>query len=169
MNEKIFVSAEGLERLKAQLETMKAELASIRKEKAVAYTATGDTWHDNPYFNKLEQDEQRKALDVGQMEAMISRAEVFQVETRNTKRVQLGSIVAIYRYFELTGEEQEEVWEIGGHGETDSKKRLVAYNSPLGSALIGLKVGETNKSTGPKGPVEYELRQLFANWDEVPK
>ena len=149
----IYVSKEGLEFLNVRLKKAKEQLVAVRAEKNTAYTATGDTWHDNPYFNSLEQDEKRK---------------VGEVEKRNVLRVQLGSILHIYRYYKISGEEEEFVWEVGGYGETDISKQRVAYNAPALEVLMGKCVGDTLEADSPNGPVEYEVLGLFPTWEEVP-
>lgn len=164
----IYVSKQGLDLLNERLKTANKELVSIRAEKSTAYTATGDTWHDNPYFNKLEQEERRKSEDIAQLVTLIASATVFSVDKRNTTRVQMCSIVHLYRYYKVSGEEEEFVWEVAGYGETDVSKRLVAYNSPLMQAVMGLHIGGTAQSASPKGPVEYEVLGLYEDWKIVP-
>lgn len=164
----IYVSKAGLDLLNGRLEGLNEELKALRSEKATAYTATGDTWHDNPYFNKLEQDEKRKAQEVAELSTLIASAQVFASSERNTSRVQLGSIVHLNRYYKVSGEEEELVWEIVGYGETDAPRKRVAYNAPMAQALMGLNIGDTGPSDSPKGPVEYEVLGLFSAWDQVP-
>ena len=168
MSNIIYVSQEGLAALRARLDKSNEDLKRIRNEKSVAYTATGDTWHDNPYFNKLEQEERSKSQEVSEIESQMANAQVFTIDKRNTVRVQLGSILHLHRYFKVSGQEDELVWEVVGYGETDVKKLRVAYNAPMMQSLMGHSVGETAEATGPKGPVEYEVLALFANWDDVP-
>ena len=164
----IYVSKEGLEFLNVRLKKAKEQLVAVRAEKNTAYTATGDTWHDNPYFNSLEQDEKRKVGEVGELIELIKNAKVFSFEKRNVLRVQLGSILHIYRYYKISGEEEEFVWEVGGYGETDISKQRVAYNAPAMEVLMGKCVGDTLEADSPKGPVEYEVLGLFPTWEEVP-
>lgn len=164
----IYVSKQGLELLNSRLVAEREELARIRAEKQTAYTATGDTWHDNPYFNRLEQDEKRKAQDIAELTTLIANAQIFLVDKRNVARVQLGSIVHLHRYYKVSGEEEEVVWEVSGYGEIDIPKRLVAYNSPIIRVLMGLHIGDTAESESPKGPIEYEVLGLFADWKDVP-
>ena len=51
------ITEKGRENLQAQIEKLREDLKKLRDNKASAYTQTGDTWHDNPYFNQLERDE----------------------------------------------------------------------------------------------------------------
>ena len=168
MAERVYVSDEGMRRLREQLDRASAVLKAIRDEKAIAYTATGDTWHDNPYFNKLEQDEQAKIREIGEVQTLIASARMFTVpEVRNTERVQLGSIVRFRRVYQDTGEQQNEVWEIVGYGEIDIEQHKVAYNSPLAQALIGLEPGDTRQTNTPKGQANYEIVELYSSWEDV--
>jgi len=72
-------------------------------------------------------------------------------------------------YYEITGDEEDEVWEIVGYGETDAPKHQVAYNAPLASALIGLSKGGATEAQTPRGLAEYEVLELYKNWDDVPE
>jgi len=169
MVNKIYVSEKGLEILKENLKKANDDLAAIRTEKNTAYTATGDTWHDNPYFNELEREERKKIEKIAEFQTLIANAQVFSTNQRNTSRVQLGSIVRLRRYYKVSGEEEEAVWEIVGYGETDAPKKQVAYNAPIARAVIGLQIGDITESNTPKGPAEYEILDLYGDWDEVPK
>ena len=166
---RIYVSEERLKKLKSDLENTHADLSTLRKEKNLAYTASGDTWHDNPYFNKLTQDEEALARKITEIQQTISEAEVYNPSPRNVEQVRLGSIVRFSRRYKKSGEETTEAWEIVGFGETDVSRNHVAYNAPLGAALIGMKPGEIKQATTPKGAVEYEIIDLYQNWDAVPK
>lgn len=168
MTQIIYVSQAGLDALKIKLERAQAQLKVIRDDKAVSYTATGDTWHDNPYFNKLEQDERGKEAEVAEIKGQIANAQLYSTEKRNTTRVALGSIVHLSRYFKVSGAEDEQVWEVSGYGEIDVPNQRVAYNAPLMQAIMGHHIGDTAEATSPQGPVEYEIVALFGSWDEVP-
>jgi transcription elongation GreA/GreB family factor len=166
---RIYVSDERLKKLREDLEGAHASLSALRKEKNLAYTATGDTWHDNPYFNRLIQDEEALARKIAEIQQTISDAEVYNPSVRNIEQVRLGSIVRFVRRYKKSGEEMTEIWEIVGFGETDVSQKHVAYNAPLGAALIGMKPGDTRQATTPKGAVEYEILDLYPDWDATPK
>jgi len=166
---KIYVSEERLKKLQKDLEDTHTELSTLRKEKNLAYTLSGDTWHDNPYFNKLTQDEEGLARRIAEIQQTISNAEIYNPSVRNVKQVRLGSIVRFTRRYKKLDEEVTETWEIVGFGETDVARNHVAYNAPLGAALIGMEPGDTKQATTPKGAVEYEIIDLYPSWEVVPK
>lgn len=104
-----------------------------------------------------------------ELRATIAEARVIVLENRSIDRVRIGSIVRFSRYYEKSGERTDEVWEVVGFGETDVDKNRVAYNSPMSAALMGLALGDTKKQLLPKGPVEYEIIELYPDWDSVPR
>jgi transcription elongation factor GreA len=163
-----YVSESGLVTLKNRLIKAQTELQSIRDDKAISYTATGDTWHDNPYFNKLEQEERSKEAEVADIKNQIANARLYTTENRNVERVALGSIVHLARYFKVSGQQDEQVWEVSGFGEIDVARQCVAYNAPLMQAIMGHHVGDSAESNSPQGPVEYEILALFKDWNDVP-
>ncbi|MFH1531538.1 MAG: GreA/GreB family elongation factor [Pseudomonadota bacterium] len=169
---RIYLSSEGMERLRAAISRTREELAALRAEKAIAYTQSGDTWHDNPGFNDLEQQEHRKALQIRALEEQLRGAVLFVLERRPTERVALGAIVRFIAR-PLTGVpgsrdgEEEQVFEIGGHEETDLKLRRIGYSSPLGRGLMGLAPGESQVTGAAGVEIEYEVVELLESWDEV--
>lgn len=71
---------------------------------------------------------------------------------KNAGKVQLGSKVTV----EAGG--KEKTFLILGSSETDPSKNIISHNSPIGSALMGRKLGEIVKiqSTG----VEYKIVRI---------
>ena len=57
INGKIRITENGLECLNQKITEMEKLVKDIQAEKTIAYTASGDGWHDNPGFNQLEQKE----------------------------------------------------------------------------------------------------------------
>ncbi len=164
----VYVSPEGLERLKDELSRHEEALRKLKKDKSDAYALSGDTWHDNPYYNKLLQDEKALVDKMAEVRSTIMGATVFvPPEPRNVSRVRMGSIVRFRREYEATGETSDEVWEIVGFGETDTARMRVAYNSPMGEILIGMAPGEKKKDNLPQGKVEYEVLELYPDWESV--
>jgi transcription elongation GreA/GreB family factor len=167
----VYLSKQGKELLTKRIEKVLAELDAIRAEKEIAYTASGDTWHDNPGFNALEQAEHRKALEVRELQIIYSTGEVKSVDPRPTDVVGIGSIVQYSQLVENTGQEESGSYEIVGFGESDPTCRKIAYDSPIGSVLFGLKVGESVEAgifiPAKKSICYFEVTGLFPSWQEA--
>lgn len=161
----IYVTPDGLKVLREKLAEEERRLAAIREEKAVAYTASGDTWHDNPGFNQLEQAELRKARDIVDMRRLLASAVLREVEPRDLERASLGSIVLCSRSSPGGGDSEKVLFEIVGFGEGDPRAGKLPYYSPVGGALLGLEPGESRLVETPLGKVEYEVVELYPDWE----
>ena len=166
----MYLSKQGKELLGKRIEKVLAELEAIRAEKEIAYTASGDTWHDNPGFNALEQTEHRKAIEVRDLQSIFSTGEVMPTEPRPVQVVGIGSIVSFLQFIENTGEEERGVFEIVGYGESDPVSRKISYDSPIGSVLFGQSIGESFEDgvfvPAKKSRCYFEVTGLFSSWDE---
>lgn len=162
-----YISPEGLKKLQDTLSRLEEELKNLLVDKKAAYTLSGDTWHDNPYFNKLQQDEDALVKKILGVRSEIDKARVFVPESRNIDRVRIGSIVRFSCVYAESGQGFEEVWEIAGYGETDDDNDKVAYNSPIGSALLGMAPGEVKSGLLPKGTVTFKIIQLYPDWEST--
>lgn len=160
--EQILMSEAGLVRLRENLKKLEAELVILRKEKNVAYTASGDTWHDNPTFNKLDQDERRKTEDIAILKTHIANARLYRIEKRNTENIRIGSIARLAVVNEKTGEKKEMTLEVVGYGETAVEKNQIAYNAPLGKVLLGLTKGDVITFNAPSGKITYTVLALYS-------
>lgn len=159
------ITEQGEKLIRKNIEKLQDEIKFVRDEKNIAYTLCGDTWHDNPHFNKLEQDERILDQRIREVEQILATAERIELTTRNTEEVAIGSIVKCYcEYPEF---EEEEVYEIVGYGESNLDENKLVYDSPVASNLIGLKMNESVTFETPTGKVTFKVLQLFENWDSI--
>lgn len=163
-----YVSKSGLAKLNAELKGVQARLAGLRKEKAVAYHESGDTWHDNPYFNSLEQEEGRIANRIKELGELLRDSEIIDTRQRNIETVSLGSIVKIIIYDD-DEDDKEQVFEIYGYNESDANNNILAYNSPLGQVLLGMTEGESCSLALRGKKKEIEVIALYPDWESIDK
>lgn len=90
------------------------------------------------HFRRCIKDLQR-ALRVGQLTTVVEQNE----------KVAIGTTVV------LTCEEGTKTYVIGGYGETDIAKGLLAYTAPLAQAMLGKSVG---------APVNLRVEDLDIEW-----
>lgn len=167
----VYLSPNGRELLTKQLAKCERELEEIREEKNIAYTLSGDTWHDNPGFNQLEQAEARKCQDIAAINEMLSSALICTYDNRCVTSVKIGSIVrcSVEWTDDPAGKVDEKIFEIVGFGEGDPAQNRITYDSPMGKALLHHEPGEQVSSVIAGKPVEIEVVALFPSWEDARK
>ena len=157
------LTPEGKQQIEANLNDLRVQLKNLEEEKAVAYNLTGDTWHDNPYFNALTQSERALNEKIREAEETLAKAEVVDSNSRSIETVEIGSIIrCICKYPSFSN---EQVYEIAGHGETNLSNGKIAYDSPVGQNLMGHKSGDIVSFKTPAGNATYEIVRFYPDWD----
>ncbi|MCP8970943.1 GreA/GreB family elongation factor [Ectobacillus ponti] len=159
------VTPTGVRLIQQNIESLKSDLKYIREEKNIAYTLCGDTWHDNPHFNKLEQDEKLLNKRIQEVEKILASAVQVELDKRDTETVQLGSIVRCF--CEYPDFEEEEIYEIVGYGESNLEENKLFYDSPVAKNLIGLSVGQEASFETPGGRTVYRIIEMYSDWEEA--
>jgi transcription elongation factor GreA len=67
--------------------------------------------------------------------------------------ISMGSVVSV----EKTGAKGAQKFKIVGSDEVNTAEGKISNQSPLGSALIGKRKGESVSVTTPKGPIAYKI------------
>lgn len=156
------ITREGKKKIEDRIEELQNNLKKLRDEKLIAYNSTGDTWHDNPYFNKLEADERVLELEISETIKLLKDAEIVESDQRNMEIVGIGSIVkclCTYPDFEETI-----VWEIVGHGEADVNNGKIHYESLVAQNILGLHLNDTISFKTPGGEVNYKILKFYKDW-----
>ena len=152
-------SKEGFEKQKRVLQAKEIEYQEIRAERKVAHDLSGDGWHDNPHFNRLQQLEASKNKEIKELKADLESAKVidFSSYLRPTDSIGLGTFVRIEVYYPEYDTTALYTWEIVCWGETDVNNGKLAYNTPLAQAILGLQINEETESILPKGKAYIEI------------
>jgi len=168
MQQRLYVTPAGLARLHSDLELRLSELREICAARDEAFELSGDGWHDNPHFNKMQQDEVAKNRQIAELRSQIQGAVLFAAEDgrRPSKRLALGAI-ALLAVRETGQPVRERLVEIVAYGESDPSRGRFAYNTPVARALLGLEPGD--ECEGPDGRSQMELVELLQRWPEASK
>jgi len=156
---KTIVTKAGLEVLKEKLVQKIDQLKALREEKAHAYTASGDGWHDNPGWIQLGQQEEMMAKEVSIIQQKISNAFVVDPAKLDSEKVQIGCIVE----FVLINKHNIPSYQtlsIVGSGESDVKNKKISYDSPMGKALLNMKIGDEKVVNLPGGSVSLKIETI---------
>lgn len=147
----------GKKNKEQQLLEKRKILSELQKEKALAYRATGDTWHDNPYFDMLRRDEEKLVKEINEMEDILRNAEIVENAESNEKIVNIGSKFKCIIRYSFNDECEEEIIEIVGHAETDLEEGKIAYDSLVGKNLMGHMEGDIVSFDVPASMDSYEI------------
>ncbi len=159
--QRVVVSSQGHARLKRLLSDKSMQYDTLRAERQRAFELSGDGWHDNPYFNILQQQEAELTRQLAELKGQVSRAQVLDVQDgkRPMDVVRYGSIVLV----QVGDAPTPVLWEIEGFDESDSSAGKLAYSSPLGCALIGQEPGDSVQIDGR----HVEILALYASWSDA--
>lgn len=90
---------------------------------------------------------------IGELESVISRAEVIDISKLTGDTVKFGATVTLVD----EDTEQKKVYMIVGDSEADVKLGRVSISSPIARALIGKKLGDSFEMNTPGGGKSYEI------------
>lgn len=159
------ITEEGKKKVQKNIEKMMEDMRLLREEKLRAYSLTGDTWHDNPYFNKLEQDERALTQKIKEAQGILEEAELVEEDGHRMEQVDIGSIIkcmCVYPDFE-----ELEIYEIVGEGESDIASGKIHYQSLVAQNIMGLKVNEEVSFKTPAGLTKYQIVKFYHSWEEA--
>lgn len=162
----IYMTQIGYQQLLAKLAEKEQEYEQVREHRQVAFELSGDGWHDNPEFNRMQQLEANLNHTLKSLSDRLEGLKMIEIHDgmRNVQQVEIGSIVHLRRYDVSDDREQDEIWEIRGFDETDIAKKQLAYNAPLAESILHLHVGDVAEAVAiGSRQFDIEVVQLFPN------
>lgn len=164
---KYYITEAGKQALESKITAQGLKIRNIQAEKNIAYSASGDGWHDNPGYNQLIQLEERAITELKNLEKMLATSTLWLRADRNTEQIQIGSIVRFAMQGARDRVAREVIYEIGGHGESDLGRNLISYTSPIGAALYELLPGAEVEVQIPAGKTRLRILQLYESWEST--
>ncbi len=116
--------------------------------------AHGDLSENAEYHAAKERQGQIEA-EVIQLEDQLARAIIIDPTTLSGDKVVFAATVHL-----LDEDDKKIVYQIVGQTEADARRGRISYNSPLGRALIGRRVGEEVEVTTPSGDRYYTIESV---------
>ena len=153
--EEIFITKEGLEKIKAELENMKT---NERKEvqRMIGEAKSYGDLSENSEYDAAKTKEAQLESKILELENKIKYAKIIDEKEISTHQVQIGCLVKLY---DVEFEEEVE-YRIMGADESDPLNGKISNTSPVGKALLGKKVGDTVKVETPDGENFYKVLNI---------
>jgi transcription elongation GreA/GreB family factor len=147
----------GLARLRERLAQAEAAYEKVCASNPEAAEA-GDSsvWHDNFAYEENQRQMHQWACRVSELRTQLAQCALVEPGPL-PEEVGVGTCVEL-----LQEGGRRERWVIAGWDDGDAAARRVAYNSPLGRALLGARVGELREVRLGSGVRELEVVAIHA-------
>ena len=152
---KFIMTYEGVKKLEEELEYLKTVKRKEITEKIKVALGYGDL-SENSEYDEAKNDQAFTEGRIIQLENMLKNAVVVDESEIPKDKVSVGSIVKVMDY-----EFDEEVeYTIVGSAEADPMNFKISNESPVGSALLGKKVGDVVEVAVPSGVSKFEILEI---------
>ncbi len=154
-SERIPMSKEGYEKLKAQLDKMHQDDMPRIAEQIAQARGFGDL-SENAEYDAAREAQGMLQARINDLQDKLARAFIVDKSTLNTDRVVFGATV---RVIDLS-DQSEEDFTLVGPGEEDYDNNRILTTSPIGQGLIGKKVGEVAEIAIPRGTLRLQVAEI---------
>ena len=153
--DEIFLTPEGLEETKKELERLKT-VERLKVSKMIGEAKSYGDLSENSEYDAAKTKEAQLELKILELENRIKNAKIITKDSLNTKVVGVGSKVTLY-----DEEFDEEVqYVLMGSTDSDPLNGIISNASPLGRAIIGQKVGSEVVVDTPAGKAIYKIVKI---------
>lgn len=153
-DQRIPMTREGYENLKAELGQMEAQLIEITKRVATA-REMGDL-SENAEYHAAREDQGMQQAKIDLVRHKLAHALIIDPSQLPKGVVVFGSKVKVkdLQY------DEEETFELVSPGEDDPDKNRILTTSPIGQGLVGKKVGEIAEIQVPSGILKFKILEI---------
>ncbi|GKU26159.1 MULTISPECIES: transcription elongation factor GreA [Clostridium] len=149
---KYMMTYEGVKKLEDELEFLKTVKRKEITEKIKVALGYGDL-SENSEYDEAKNEQAFTEGRIIQLENMLKNAVVVDESEISTDTVTIGSIVKVKDY----DFDEEVEYIIVGSAEADPMESKISNESPVGSALMGKKVGDIVEAVVPSGVSKFEV------------
>jgi len=150
-----YYTAEGLKKLKEELEQMKTiERPKISQQIAEARDK-GDL-SENAEYDAAKEAQGLLEMKISKLEDVLANARILSEENIDLTKVGVLTKVKIKNLANSATMEYSLVAE----KEADIRKNKISVSSPIGKGLLGKKVGETAEIQVPRGVMSFEILEI---------
>jgi transcription elongation factor GreA len=156
MAERIPITKEGLEKLKADLhQLLSVERPSIQK--AIAEAREHGDLKENAEYHAAKEKQSFIEGRIQQINGRFANLEVVNPAEFTSESIAFGATVTI----ENLDTEETSQYQIVGPDEANIEVNRISFQSPVARALIGGKVGDVVTLDIPKGKIQVEITEVL--------
>lgn len=153
MNEKVYLTADGADRLRAELEELKGPKREEMAERLRAAIEGGDL-AENADYHKAKEDQGFLEGRIQELEYILENAIIIEDNGKHDT-VDLGAKVTIQE-----SDYPADTYMVVGAKEADPQNGRISNESPIGKAIMGKKAGDTVTVQTPDGEIEVKIIKI---------
>lgn len=149
------LTSEGLKKMTDELDYLKNKKRVEVKESLAVARSFGDL-SENSEYDEAKNEQAKVETRIAELEEILKNVVVINENELTNDVVNVGTTVKVFD--DEYGEEDE--YNIVGTNEVDPLKNNISDQSPIGTALIGKKVGEIAEVEAPAGIIKLKVLEI---------
>jgi len=155
MSKIVYLTPEGLKKLKEELEYLKyTEMPEITQRIAEARDK-GDL-SENAEYHAAKEEQVRVNNKIQELQSTLARVRILDDKDLDTSKVLIFSTVKIKNL----NNNMEKTYTLVSESEADLSAGKISVESPIGKGLLGKEVGEIAEIQVPAGIVKFEILEI---------
>lgn len=137
VEDKIYLTTEGVEEYKNEIELLKDKLSKVNTEKSIAYSgAIGDGWHDNFAYEDAKRQEDKIVAQINSLVSDSNYIEIVNDDEYYDNKVNINDIIELKFKYE-DGSIDIDKFKLTGNWKSKDCDyyQEITLNSPLGKAI----------------------------------
>ncbi len=155
MSKVSYYTAEGLKKLKDELEQLKS-IERPKASQAIAEARDKGDLSENAEYDAAKEAQGMLEMRIAKMDEVYSNARLIDESQLDVSKVLVLSNVKIKN--QANGMEMK--YTLVAESEADLKTGKISVSSPIGRGLLGKSVGEVAEITVPNGKLNFEVLEI---------
>ncbi|MFK7000780.1 transcription elongation factor GreA [Flavobacterium oreochromis] len=155
MSKVSYYTAEGLKKLKEELEYLKS-VERPKASEAIAEARDKGDLSENAEYDAAKEAQGLLEMKIAKMEELYANARLIDESQLDLSKVLVLSNVKIKN--QANG--MELTYQLVAESEADLKKNKISVTSPIGKGLLGKSVGEIAEIKVPNGVLKFEVLEI---------
>jgi transcription elongation factor GreA len=155
MSEVMYVTKETLEKMRAELQQMKA-VDRPAASRAIAEAREKGDLKENAEYDAAKEAQGMLEAKIAQLEGHLAQARIVDTSSIDTSKVSILTKVTITN----VATKKTVTYQIVGEKEADLKSGKISVNSPIGKGLLGKTVGEVAEVQAPTGLIKFKVENI---------
>ena len=158
MSKVSYYTEEGLKKLRAELDKLR-DIERPKASQAIAEARDKGDLSENAEYDAAKEAQGMLEMQIAKLENTLANARIINESELDTSKVLVLSTVEVKN--KANGAQMK--YTLVAQSEADLKSGKISVDSPIGTGLLGKKVGDIAIITVPNGSIELEIVSIARN------